>query len=385
MSRSTVNEIIQLRRTAYRRATKTERGRILDELEQLTGRHRKSLVRLLNRPQGVREPDAERSERRRRGRPPVYEALLPQLRKLWAASRFACGKRLAPFVPTLLDSLVRFGEIEVSARQQELLLSLSASTIDRLLASEREAMALKARYGPKPGGLVSSQIPVRTFADWDVTEPGWCELDLVAHCGDSTRGEFLYTLNITDILTGWVTLGGMKGRGQQGAVRALQAAWAQVPFPLRGIDSDNDSAFINAHLLRYCAQHSISFTRCRPYVKNDQCHIEQKNWTVVRSFIGYKRLESEAELALLDQAQRLITAFHNFFWPIQRLVSKERHGAKRRRRYDEAKTPYQRLLACDGALDTRQERALEARFLALNPAELLRQINSLVEQIGGLA
>ena len=185
----------------------------------------------------------------------------------------------------------RFGEIRVTRDEQLLLNSISAATIDRMLAADRAGMAIKGRSTTKPGTLLRSRIPVRTFAEWDEDEPGFFELDLVGHCGGSGKGEFIYTLNMTDVFSGWTALGATKGRGERGTLLAIRSASEHIPFVVKGIDSDNDGAFINYHLNRYCRKEKI--TRCRPYRKNDQCHVEQKNWSVVRQFIGYRRFETD--------------------------------------------------------------------------------------------
>lgn len=375
MSRSTVREIVRRKRKEYLRARKAEKGRILDEVEGLTGYHRKSLVRLFLERAGSRNAPI------RRPRSSRYSSILPHLRVLWGTSFYACGKRLAPFMGELLTSLKRFAEIEVTPGEEALLRSISAATIDRMLASDRARLALKGRTTTKPGTLLRSRIPVRTFAQWDENEPGFFELDLVGHCGGSGRGEFLYTLNMTDVFSGWTVLGAMKGRGERGTVLAIKSARRHIPFALRGIDSDNDSAFINHHMTKYCREEAITFTRCRPYRKNDQCHVEQKNWSVVRQFIGYRRFETDEELALLQKIYPLVMRYHNFFSPMMRLEAKERDGSKVTRRYRAATTPYQRLLTAGGHIDDKTKESLRRDYESTNPAELLRQILDLLRQM----
>jgi len=379
MSTSTVREIVRRKRQEYLRARKAKKRLILDEVEALTGYHRKSLVRLFGERPGPRKAPI------RRARASTYGAILPHLRVLWGASFYACGKRLAPFVGELLTSLVRFGEIEVTPEEEALLCRLSAATIDRMLAADRARITLKGRTTTKPGTLLKSKIPVRTFAQWDEHEPGFIELDLVGHCGGSGSGEFLYTLNMTDVFSGWTALGAMKGRGERGTLIAIKAARRHIPFDLKGIDSDNDGAFINHHLLRYCRKEQITFTRCRPYKKNDQCHVEQKNWSVVRQFIGYRRFETDEQLALLQSIYPLVMRYHNFFSPMMRLQAKERDGSKVTRRYATATTPYQRLLMADGRVDEQTRESLTQVYEATNPAALLRQIMVLSRQMEDLA
>ena len=379
MSTLTVREIVRRKRQEYVKARKSEKKRILDEGEVLTGYHRKSLVRLFS------EVPGRKSAPIRRPRVSIYGSILPHLRVLWGASFYACGKRLAPFVGELLVSLVRFGEMEITPDEEALLCRLSAATIDRMLKSDRARITLKGRTTTKPGTLLKSRIPVRTFDQWDEKEPGFFELDLVGHCGGSGRGEFLYTLNMTDVFSGWMVLGAMKGRGERGTLLAIKSARRHIPFALKGIDSDNDGAFINYHLMKYCHKEEITFTRCRPYKKNDQCHVEQKNWSVVRQFIGYRRFETDEQLAVLEKIYPLVMQYHNFFSPMMRLESKERDGSKVTRRYATAITPYRRLLMADGRIDEQTRESLRRDYEATNPAALLRQILTLLGQLEHLA
>jgi len=378
MSSATVCEVIARKRKAYEKASKREKSRMLDELVELTGYHRKSLVR------GFRRCRHGQGKRRSPpGRPPRYEVVRPALHKVWGAAFFACGKRLRPFLPELVRLLKAGGELTVTATEEGLLLSMSAATMDRLLSKERAQLRLRGKKTTKPGTLLRTSIPVRMFDQWNEQEAGFFEVDLVAHCGSSTKGEYLYTLDMTDVHTGWTVLAPMKGRGQRGAHVALEKTRRSLPFALRGLDSDNDSIFINQHIRRYCEQHSITFTRCRPYKKNDQCHVEQKNWSVVRQFVGYVRLETDEQLALLQRVYDLVNRYHNFYWPMMRLVSKQRNGSKVTKRYDQAKTPYQRLLACDGLLSQQQRERLQRDYddPANNPARLLRNINALLDRL----
>ena len=365
-------------RKVYRRASKSCKKRILDELEEVTGYHRESLARML------RDDSPPKKGPIRRPRAKKYEQVLPKLRILWAAAFYACGKRLAPFLPELLGALVRHGEISVTPHEESLLLSISPATIDRMIAPERKAMRIKGRTLTKPGTLLRSRIPLRAFDEWEENEPGFFELDLVGHCGASVGGEFLYTLNMTDVFSGWVVLGGMRGRGERGTLDAVKSASRMLPFSVKGIDSDNDSSFINWHMAKYCQQKKINFTRCRPYKKNDQCHVEQKNWSVIRQFIGYRRFETDEQLAVLRKIYPLIMAYHNFFSPMMRLKEKERNGSKVTKRYTEAMTPYRKLLASNGHISEEVKERLRAEYEATNPVELLRQIRALSNRLESL-
>jgi hypothetical protein len=375
MSTATATEIVRRKQKEYRRSSKGKKGQILDEITKLTGYHRGSLQRMFT------QADKPKKEKERKGRASKYAQVLPELKVLWAASFYSCGKRLKPFIPELLSALKRFGEVKVTPEEENLLTRISAATIDRQLAKDRAGLTIKGKTTTKPGTLLRSQIPVRTFAEWNENEPGFFEADLVAHCGASGKGEFLYTLTMTDILTGWTVLGAMKGRGERGTLEAMHTAWEDLPFAVKGIDSDNDSAFINDHLMRYCKKHKITFTRSRPYKKNDQCHVEQKNWSVVRQFIGYQRFERDEELSVLGKIYPMLSRYQNYFAPMMKLMSKERHGSKITKRYDEAKTPYQRLMNIKGVITKEQGERLEKEYKSTNPAELLRQIKRLLNQL----
>ena len=375
LSTPTVRDIVRHERKAYRKASRSGKKRILDKLEELTGYHRESLARML------RDDAPPKKGPIRRPRAKKYERILPQLRILWATAFYACGKRLAPFLPELLSVLARFGEISVIPHEESLLLSISPATIDRMLQAERATMRMRGRTLTKPGTLLRPKIPIRTFAEWNEKEPGFFELDLVGHCGGSGAGEFLYTLNMTDVFSGWVALGAMRGRGEKGTLDAIKSASRELPFPLKGLDSDNDSSFINWHMFKYCKQHEITLSRCRPYKKNDQCHVEQKNWSVVRQFIGYKRFETDEHLALLQEIYLLVMRYHNFFSPMMRLAEKERIGSKVTKRYTRAITPYRKLLMSNGHIDEATMERLRREYAATNPAELLRRIRALSRRL----
>jgi len=256
---------------------------------------------------------------------------------------------------------------------------MSRSTIDRCLASKR----FNRPHGlstTKPGALLKQNIPVRTFADWNEDVPGFMEIDLVAHCGESTDGQYLNTLTCTDICTGWTEVIALRRRTQEAVCTAIDAMRRRLPFDLLGIDSDNGSEFINALLYRYCLEEKITFTRSRPYKKNDQAHVEQKNWSVVRHTIGYDRMETDHEHALLENTYQDLRPYINFFQPVLKLIGKERLGNKVVRRYDTARTPYQRVMEREDIPLERKARLLNL-YLHLNPAQLRRHIDDQVFQL----
>jgi hypothetical protein len=227
----------------------------------------------------------------------------------------------------------------------------------------------------KPGTLLKQSIPVRTFAQWDDAQPGFMEVDLVAHCGDSTHGEYLNSLDMIDVKTRWVELYGLINRSQATVSAAIVICRGRLPYALRGLDSDNGAEFINHDLQRYCAQEHITFTRCRPYKKNDQAYVEQKNWTAVRQNVGYDRYEGPAACAALNALYEPLRLYLNFFQPVMVLAEKVRDGAKVTKRYDVAQTPYQRILAAPDVPEAAKER-LRQLYPTLNPAALLRQIQT---------
>jgi hypothetical protein len=353
----------------YRAANRPEKGRILDELVENTGYSRKYATQLLNHP-----PPRSAAKPRKRIRRPRYDVKVQRaLAAVWKAANGICGKRLVPFLPELVSVLERHGHLELDARTRAGLLRLSAATADRLLAKERRRFAGPGLGTTKPGSMLKQQIPIRTFADWNQVVPGFVEGDLVAHCGDTTQGEYLNTLVLTDVATGWTEVVPLINRSQHTVSHAIDIARRRFPFPILGLDTDNGSEFLNHTLLRYCEQHQITFTRCRPYTKNDQCYVEQKNWSVVRKIVGYERYEGP------DACQRMLALYEalrfyvNFFQPSMKLVSKERDGAHVKKHYDKALTPYRRALQTAG-LTKAQRRQWEALQRKLDPVDLLARI-----------
>jgi hypothetical protein len=261
---------------------------------------------------------------------------------------------------------------------------MSPSTIDRLLKPWRQLGGRRPFTTTKPGSLLKNSIPIRTFADWEEDQPGFIEVDLVPHCGESSEGFYLTTLSTVDVASGWSECIGVWGKGQWRVGGAVHRIRQRLPFPLLGLDSDNGSEFINQHLYTYCRREGITFTRSRSYKKNDSCHVEQKNWSVVRRLIGYDRYSSRAALETLNRVYDLLRLYVNFFQPVMKLVTKTRHGAKVHKVYDTAQTPYQRLLK-SGVLPKAKQQELAATYYGLNPASLLKQINENLEYLWNLA
>jgi len=360
----------------YRSARKGAKALILDELCALTGWHRDHARKALRAGLGPRPV----SVAYRPGVPVYGAAEMAALRKVWAVLDAPAGKRLAPFLAEIVARLRACGELDIDAETAARLGAMSAATIDRRLAPDRAKLALRGRSGTKPGSLLKSQIPIRTWADWDDAEPGFVEIDLVGHEGGNSRGDFCQTLDVTDIATGWTEPRAVRNKAQRWVFEALMEISAAFPFPIKGIDSDNGSEFINAHLLGYCTDNKITFTRSRAGHKNDGAHVEQKNWSVVRQAVGYHRYDTAAELALLNEIYALLRLLINFFSPQQKLIDKRREGAKVIKRYDTAQTPYQRVLA-DPRVTKKVKQALTAQYRQLNPAQLRRDLLALNERL----
>jgi len=373
MTKNGKRELLEAIRPRYLRASTTEKTHILDEFVAITGYHRKYAIRLLKH--GRKQP-----RREKRGRSKVYQGeVISALIKVWEVCDRICSRRLHPFLPEIVAVLEREGELVLSEETKGLLLRMSRASMDRCLQSVRYQRR-RGRSTTKPGTLLKQAIPVRTFADWDDVRPGFVEMDLVAHGGDSAHGEYLHTLNVVDIATRWSECLILANRSQRQVTAAMDRLRARLPFPLLGIDSDNDSAFINDNLYRYCQQEQITFTRSRPYKKNDQAHIEQKNWSVVRRLIGYDRYESAEEQALIEAIYQDWRLYVNFFQPVLKLVEKRRVDNKVRKRYDTARTPFQRVLESPDVSEEDKER-LRQIYALLNPVALRRRIDENLERL----
>jgi hypothetical protein len=371
-------------RSRYQRASKKEKGKILAEFIELTGYHRvyaRSVLRTVERKLVREQPGRAQSKSATEKSRKVYDQqVLVALRQIWMILDYICGKRLVAIMPEMIRRLEYWGELKIETEVRAKLLRISAASIDRLLRAERRKHELRGRGRTKPGTLLKKQIPLRTFSEWNEQRPGFVEIDLVGHDGGVVQGDYLFTLDMTDVYSGWTEVQAVQNKAQVWVFAALKQLRARLPFPLHGIDSDNGSEFINADLLEYCQQQRLTFTRSRPYRKNDNCYVEQKNYTMVRRHVGYQRLAGQQQLAFVNELYKHLRLYANYFQPLMKLKHKERHGSQVKKTYDMAQTPYQRLLQSP-YLSASSKRRLKAEYARLNPAELKRQIERLQEQL----
>jgi hypothetical protein len=372
----------------YQNATKKQRTVILDEFIQTTGYRRSYAAWLLSNwlrkkvftfdgvrriyVFGLKRPKAKGKNPPKR--PPTYGTdTVRYVKQLWALAGGLCGKRLAPFIRDVVPTLERFEEISLRAEERQKLLKISPATIDRLLAPERKKYQLKGRATTRPGSLLKHQIPVRTFADWDEHRPGFMEADLVALDGGLPASDVLHSLTLTDTASGWTEVCALRSKARRWVLEALKDVRLGLPFPLLGLDCDNGSEFINEELFLYCQDEHLTFTRSRPYRKNDNCFVEQKNYSVVRQAVGYARMDSDEQLACLKELYGPLCLLTNYFLPSAKLMHKTRHGAQVTKKHDVPQTPYQRLLSHPD-VDPTVKRHLKRVRRMLNPAELRREI-----------
>jgi len=363
---ATRRELIEAVAARYRAAGRAEKKEILDEFVKVTGFHRKHAIRALKRSARPENP-------RPRVRSRIYdEAVREALTMVWEAADRICGKRLHEVVAGLVEAMERHGHLCLDAEVRERVLSMSAATMDRLLQTVRG----RAKQGRRRSGIstpLRKSIAVRTFGDWNDPGPGYFEMDMVAHCGKSTAGSYVHSLNLTDIASGWTEPMAMIVREQTLVIETVSEIRSKLPFAMRGLDVDNDSAFINDTLVGYCRDNTLELTRCRAYKKNDQAWIEQKNGAVVRRMVGYGRLEGAESAAVLNKLYASARLYVNFFQPSFKLISKTREGAKVTKKYHLPATPCERLLA---RKDVSEEckKQLRSTLAALDPVRLLSVI-----------
>lgn len=376
MTKVTRAELTKVVRARYLAAVGKAKRRILDEFVAATGYHEKSAIRVLNCPPVVKL-------RQQRERHSIYDgAARAALIVLWEASDRVCGKRLKALLPILLPALERSGHLKLDQEIRPKILAMSASTIDRLLRMPRNATRPRkaARAEPEP----RRRIKMRTFADWNDPPPGSMEMDLVAHCGAVNRGSYVHSLVLTDIATGWTEAAPMVVREGSLVVETLERIRLGLPFALRAVDVDNGSEFVNDRLIEYCLSHGIELTRSRPYRKNDQAWIEQKNGAVVRKLLGYRRFEGLAAARAIMRLYAASRLFVNFFQPSFKLAAKERDGAKVSKRFHPPQTPCERLLRAEDTPTAVQDKLREIA-VGLDPLKLLEEIRAVQAHLAALA
>ena len=374
--RRAVTETIAIR---YSLADKRSKGVILDELCATTGWHRSHARNALTK---ALQPKlvSPRTPRPSKYGPEVIAALTV----CWTVLGMPAGKRLAPVLGEFVIIMRYFGELNIDDGTAALLVSMSAATIDRRLAPERRKHKGRGRVATKPGSLLKNQIRVRTWAEWDDTRLGFVEIDLVSHDGGDAAGQFAFTLTVTDVATGWTENRSVPSKSAKCVLSALNEIANAMPFPILGVDSDNGSEFINEYLLQWCQRRKITFTRARPANKNDGCHVEQKNWAVVRTVVGYYRYDTASELLLLNEIWQFQSKLTNYFYPQQKLVSKVRDGAKISKKYDTAATPFHRVIN-HPMMPADHIALLAMEHGRINPAATQRRIHTLTNQLFILA
>ena len=375
MSREIKSDLLPKLQARYAKRGKEGKSRMLDEMCEDHGYDRKYAIKLL----GNRLPGP--SERPRPGPVLQYSAIEPVVRVIWLAAEQPCGKRLAPALKTWLPHYEkRYGKL--SNKQRKQLRDISAATVDRMLAPTRAKHRPRGRNGTKPGSLLKTQIPIRT-GSWDISKPGYMEADTVAHCGTSLAGDFIWSVTFTDILSGWTEGRAVWNKGAEGVLRATRDTEESLPFAMLGFDSDNGSEFLNYHLLRYFTERTkaVKFTRSRPYHKDDNAHVEQKNWMWPRQLLGYQRLENpELVQPICKLYKDAWGPLHNFFVPSQKLVEKWRDGSHWRKRYEPGATAYQRLMR-PGVLGRVARRELRDRYESLDPFVLADAVEAQLKRV----
>lgn len=373
-------ELLKKIKARYLQSSKENKTRMLDELCQNVGYNRKYAIRRFSPKIDLEKP---KTTEHRKGSWTYTNEDIYWLVKVWEIMDYPCGQRLQPMLGEIIDKLIKFKELNIPEAVVAKLKTISSASIDNRLKIHRQKLLKKINSTTRPGSLIKKQIPIRTVS-WDEKRIGYCELDTVAHCGNSAQGDFINSLNLTDLLTSWTEAVAVMGKAQKRIVDGLNNIKARLPFPLRGIDPDNGSEFINWQLFECCLKQQIEFTRGRPYQKNDSAHIEQKNWIYVRKIFGYQRRETEKELNLMnDLYQNELGLYHNFFMPSVKLIKKRRvgkHQEKIKRIYDQARTPYQRVLECK-QVSKGIKQQLKKEYDKLNPAALRRKILSKLNKL----
>jgi len=379
MTAMTKKELISSIKSRYLKSTKQGKGKILDEFCLNTGYNRNYATRILQA--GYDNNRVVREGRRQRKRKYSSEVIAAAI-KIWELLEFPCGARLQPMFEPMIAALTRHNELKLNENIVQQLRKISAKTLDRRLKKERQLRRLKRNRGAtRHGSVLKSSIPIR-ITDWDTKRVGFMEIDTVAHNGGDPSGEFIYSLDMTEIYSGWSEQLAVLGKGEQGVVRAINAIKSELPFALSGLDSDNGGEFINYHLIKYCKLAKIYFSRSRPDRKNDNAYVEQKNNTHIRQRLGYGRYDNREQLAAINDLYRNeLRLFDNFFRPVMKIASKEKiNNSVCRKKYDSVRTPYQRLME-SGQISKEQKQKLAGIYLSLNPIRLRLAIDKKIQKI----
>jgi hypothetical protein len=380
MSPKTVMELTEKIAERYIKASKKNKSIILDEYCANTGFNRKYAISKI-REAALKPP----KDKKKRGRKKLYsnEADVALI-EIWNSFDRICAERLHPFIPEAIDILSRFSYLNISKETDLELTSMSLSTVKRRIKTHRRLNDRIIVSATKPGYMLKRDIPIQTKC-WDINKPGFCEIDLVAHCGGSLQGDFINTLQFVDIKTTWTERAAVMGKAQGRVFEKIKHLRGNLPFSLLGLDSDNGSEFINHQLYRYCIKEGIVFTRSRPYMKKDNAHIEQKNYTTVRKILGYERFDKEEQLRLInDLYDNELRLFINFFQPTLKLKEKIRNGSKYKRKYGKAKTPYQRVMESP-EVPFKTKKELKALYKSLDPVKLKKMIDKKIKKIINLS
>jgi len=379
MTNMAKKELFDKTKPRYLKADKKGKGAILDEFCSNTGLNRNYVVQIM---QAGYDYNRAKREGRKSRRWKYDDDVINVVTKIWELLEFPCGARLQPVLISTLDAMVRSKEISVNNEIREKLGQIKSKTLDRRLKKEREVRKLsRSRGTTRHGSLLKSSIPIR-ITNWDTSEVGFMEMDTVASNGGDPSGECIYSLDMVEIYSGWSEQIAVMGKGEVGVIKAVDKVKNVLPFELKGMDSDGGSEFINWHMVRYCEEHGLFFTRSRPYMKNDNAYVEQKNNTHIRHWIGYDRFDNQKQLdAINDLYRNELRLFNNFFSPVMKILSKEKvNNSVCKKKYDEAKTPYQRLME-SSQLSQEKKRDLEKLYLSLNPVELKKTINRKLKNI----
>jgi hypothetical protein len=375
MSKQSKRELLDALRPKYKCSSPEEKLELLNVFVESTGFHRKYAIAQLN---------SESQPRERKRRVVKYdEELKSALIKIWKSMNEPASKRMVPFIPEFLDVMERTGNLRLSPDTRDLLCSISPATVDRILKPLR-ATGVRSLSYTKPGNLLKKQIPLRTFTEWSDAVPGFFEADLVAHSGPDPSGQFLQTLTLTDISTQWTECFALLRRGEVEVRMALQDREQLLPFPFKGLDTDNGFEFINWNMLKWCKLRGITFTRGRPNKKNDQAHVEERNGAIVRKLVGYDRLEGRMAHRVLTEFYEVVRLYQNFFQPSQKLLEKHRNGAKVHKKHDKARTPYQRILESTQVSESAKA-VLTEKYQTLDPVELMNRMREIQARLEKLA